>query len=58
MMMTHLPQPQPNMSSKDQGLFCHDQVTSGKFSEFFNLGRNLQMLLDTMEPRTETKILV
>ena len=38
-----------------QGLFCHDQVSSGKFLEFFNLWRNLQMFLDTMEPRTENK---
>ena len=34
----------------DQGIFCHDQVSSGKFLEFFNLRRNLQMFLDTMEP--------
>ena len=39
----------------DQGLFCHDQVSSGKFLEFFNLWHNLQMFLDTMEPRTENK---
>ena len=39
----------------DQGLFCHDQVSSGKSLEFFNLWRNLQMFLDTMEPKTENK---
>ena len=39
----------------NQGLFCHDQVSSGKFLEFSNLWRNLQMFLDTMEPRTENK---
>ena len=39
----------------DQGLFCHDQVSSGNFLEFFNLWRNLQMFLDPMEPRTENK---
>ena len=37
-----------------QGLFCHDQVSSGKYLEFFNLWRNLQLFLDTMEPRTES----
>ena len=37
------------------GLFCHDQVSSCKFLEFFNFWRNLQMFLDTMEPRTENK---
>ena len=38
-----------------QGLFSHDQVSSGKFLAFFNLWRNLHMFLDTMEPRTENK---
>ena len=38
-----------------QGLFCHDQVSSCKFLKFFNLSRNLQMFLDTMEPRTENR---
>ena len=38
-----------------QGLFCHDQVSSGKFLFFFNLWRNLLMFLDIMEPRTENK---
>ena len=38
-----------------QGLFCHDQVSSGKFLAFFNLWRNLQMFLDAMESRTENK---
>ena len=39
----------------NQGLFCHDQVSSGKFFAFFYLWRNLQMFLDTMEPSTENK---
>ena len=39
----------------NQGLFCHDQVISGKFLEYFNLWHNLQMFLDTMEPRKENK---
>ena len=38
-----------------QGLFCHDQESSGKFVAFFNLRRNLPMFLYTMEPRTENK---
>ena len=38
-----------------QGLFCHDQGSLGKFLAFFNLWRNLQTFLDTMEPRTENK---
>ena len=38
-----------------QGLFCHDQVSSGKILTFFILWRNLQMFLDTMETRTENK---
>ena len=42
----------------NQGLFCHDQVSLGKFLAFFNLGRSLQMFLDTMEPRTENQIQV
>ena len=29
-----------------QGLFCHDQVSSGNFLEFFNLWRNLQVFSD------------
>ena len=37
-----------------QGLFCHDQVSSGEFLAFFNLW-GLQMFLDTTEPRTENK---
>ena len=32
----------------NQGLFCHDQVSSGNILDFFNLGRNLPMFLDTM----------
>ena len=43
-------------SALDQGLFSHDQVSSGRFLAFFNLRRNLQMFLDTMEPRTEKKL--
>ena len=39
----------------DQGLFCHDQVSSGKFLEFFNLWCNLQIFLDTMDSKTENK---
>ena len=39
----------------NQGLFCHDQESSGNFLEFFNLWHNLQMFLYTMEPRTENK---
>ena len=38
-----------------QGLFCHDQVSSGQILDFFNLGRNLRMFLDTLKPRTENK---
>ena len=40
---------------EEDGLFCHDQVSSGTFLAFFNLLRNLHMFLDTMEPRTENK---
>ena len=43
------------IQSIHQGLFCHDQVSSGKFLAFFNLWRNLNMFLDIMEPRTENK---
>ena len=39
----------------DQGLFCHDQVSSGKFWEFFNLWCHLYMFLDITEPRAENK---
>ena len=39
-----------------QGLFCHDQVNSGKFLAFFNLLRNLHMFLDIMEPRAKKTI--
>ena len=38
-----------------QGLFCHDQVSSGFFFAFFNLGRSLRMFLETMEPKAENK---
>ena len=37
-----------------QDLFCHDQVSSGKFLAFFLL-RNLHIFLDTIEPRRENK---
>ena len=46
-----------SVESLDQGLFCHNQVSSDKFLEFLNLWRNIQMFLDTMEPRTEKKTL-
>jgi hypothetical protein len=39
----------------NQGLFCHDQVSSGKIFDFFNLGRMLPLVLDTLKPRTEKK---
>ena len=38
-----------------QGLFCHDQVSSGEFLAFFNFWRNLQMFLDTIKPKTENQ---
>ena len=37
----------------NQGLFCFDQVNSGKFLAFFNLRPYLQMVLDIMDLLTE-----
>ena len=36
-------------------VFCYDQVSLGKFLEFFNLSRNLNMFLNPMERRTENE---
>ena len=39
----------------DQGLFCHDQMSSGKLLAFFHLWHNLQMFLYTVKPKTGNK---
>ena len=39
----------------NQGVFCHDQVSLGKFFAFFNLLHNLHMFLDIIERRKENK---
>ena len=38
-----------------QGLFCHDEVSLGKCLAYFNLWRNLHMLLDIIKPCADKK---